>query len=202
MNNFDIKQKISIIELHNLKSQSKNYFFLILKKINGKKYKYISLLFLILEIIYIYKTPIKKITKICLCVIGKNENLYAREFVEHYKTIGYNNIFIYDNNDKNGEHFEEVIDDYIKNGFVKIINYRERNFNSTPQIDAYRDCYQRNYQLYDWLSFFDMDEFLEINNKYNKIQSFLNDKIFKYCQNIKINWVFYKNNNSTMKINL
>ena len=39
-----------------------------------------------------------------------------------------------------------------------------------------------------------MDEFLEINIKYNSIQDFLNDKIFVNCQNIKINWLFYINN--------
>ena len=42
-------------------------------------------------------------TKICLCVIAKNENLYVKEYIEHYKKIGYNKIFIYDNNDKNGK---------------------------------------------------------------------------------------------------
>ena len=46
--------------------------------------------------------------KICLCVIAKNENKYLREFVEYYKTIGYNKIFLYDNNDIFGEKFEEV----------------------------------------------------------------------------------------------
>ena len=127
-------------------------------------------------------------------MIGKNENLYAREYVEHYKKIGYNNIFIYDNNEKNGEHFEDVINDYIRNGFVKIIDYRERNASSRPQFDAYKDCYQRNSKSYDWLSFFDMDEFLEINDKYISIQDFLNDKAFKNCQNIKINWFIYLNN--------
>ena len=57
------------------------------------------------------------------------------------------------------------------------------------------DCYERNNKFYDWLSFFDMDEFLELNKKYNSIHDFLKDKIFKRCQNIKINWVIYLNYN-------
>ena len=61
--------------------------------------------------------------KICLCVITKNENLCVREFVEHYKNIGYNNIFLYDNNEKNGENVKEVINGYIQNGFVKLLYY-------------------------------------------------------------------------------
>jgi len=161
-----------------------------------KNYKTIILLILIFTIFVIHKLVVKNQLKICLCCIGKNENLYAKEFVEHYKKIGYDKIFIYDNNEKNGEHFEDVIDDYIQNGFVEVINYRERNINTRPQFDAYKDCYQRNYKLYDWLSFFDMDEFLEINKKFKSIHDFLKEKIFIKCQNIKINRVLYINNNS------
>lgn len=141
----------------------------------------------------ILKKANKKDITICLCVIAKNENNYVREFVEYYKKIGYKNIFIYDNNDKNGEHFEEVINDYIHKGFVEIINFRERNPSSRPLFEAYKDCYSRNYKKYNWISFYDMDEFLELNEKYNNIQDFLNDKIFEKCQNIKINWLVSKN---------
>jgi len=61
-----------------------------------------------------------------------------------------------------------------------------------------------NSKFYDWLSFFDIDEFLEINKKYKTIQDFLNDNIFQSCKNIKINWLLYKNNNSLyyQKINI
>jgi len=47
--------------------------------------------------------------KVCLCTSGKKENLYAKEFVEHYKKYGVDKIFIYDNNDLNSEYFEESI---------------------------------------------------------------------------------------------
>ena len=40
--------------------------------------------------------------KTALCAIAKNENLYIREWVEHYKNIGVSKIFLYDNNDING----------------------------------------------------------------------------------------------------
>jgi len=173
-------------------SLGKNNFSGFFRKYNRKN-KNIILFIQILALFLIYRKSINKNIKICLCAIGKNENLYVREFVEHYKSIGYNIIFIYDNNDKYGERFEEVINDYIKTGFVEIINYRERDIRSSPQIDAYRDCYEKYNKLYDWLSFYDMDEFLELNRKYNTIQDFLSDKIFQYCQNIKINWLFYIN---------
>ena len=37
-----------------------------------------------------------------------------------------NKIYLYDNNDINGEKFEDVIDDYIKSGFVEINDWRGR----------------------------------------------------------------------------
>ena len=141
-------------------------------------------------------TSFKRKITICLCVIAKNENLYVREFVEYYYKIGYNKIFIYDNNDKEGETFNSIINDYIKKDFVELIDFRGRNSLSRPQFDAYKDCYFKNNKIYDWLSFFDMDEFLELNKKYKNIQDFLNDKIFEQCQNIKINWIIYYNKNN------
>lgn len=42
--------------------------------------------------------------------------------------MGYNHIFIYDNNDKDGERLEDVIQKYIDEGFVSITDYRgDRN---------------------------------------------------------------------------
>ena len=133
--------------------------------------------------------------KVCLCTIGKKENLYASEFVEHYKKIGYDKIFIYDYNDIGDERFEDVLNNQISNNFVKIINYRGyRGKRQSPQSDAFIDCYEKNKNNYDWLSFFDFDEFLEINKNRN-IKEYLKNKIFKKCANIKINWLMFSDNN-------
>ncbi len=53
-----------------------------------------------------------------ICCIEKQENLYLRDFVEYYKKVGVDNIVMYDNNDVNGEYPQQVIGDYIANGFV------------------------------------------------------------------------------------
>ena len=53
---------------------------------------------------------------ICICTLGKKENRYIREFVTHYEKYGVDKIYLYDNNDINGERFEEVIKDYIDKG--------------------------------------------------------------------------------------
>ena len=128
---------------------------------------------------------------ICLCAFGKNENLYAKEFVNHYLNLGYNHIYIYDNNDIEGEKFESILEEEIKNGYVSIIDFRGyRNAHK----EAYWDCYERYNRNYQWLSFFDFDEFLELRQKMTIIQ-YLNQKKFNKCKSIKINWLVYTDNN-------
>ena len=139
-----------------------------------------------------------KLIKICLCVIGKQENLYVKEYVDHYKKLGYNHIFIYDNNEPRTEKFSDILKDEIKNGFITIINYIGYKSNNNSQQKAYYDCYKKNKNHYDWLSFFDFDEFLELKQNNITIQEFLGNNLYKNCQNIKINWLIYKSENESL----
>ena len=102
------------------------------------------------------------------------ENNYIREFVEYYKRIGFDNICLYDNNDINGEHFENVIGDYIKSGFVIIKNIRGKKM---AQIPSYTECYNEYKDQYDWIAFFDIDEFLYIDNNLS-IKQFLSKDMY------------------------
>jgi hypothetical protein len=132
--------------------------------------------------------------KVGLCVIGKKENLYIEEFIEHYKKLGYDKIFLYDNNNKNGEHFEDAINKELLNNYVTIVNLRGfRGKKNAPQYNAYFDCYQKNSKNYDWLSFFDIDEYLVLT-KDKSIKEFLSNERFKSCKNIRINWILYSDN--------
>jgi len=84
--------------------------------------------------------------------------------------LGYNHIFLYDNNDINDEKFEDIIKYEIKNGFVTLINFRGIRGYVNPQIKAYKDCYEKNNNKYEWLSFYDIDEYLQLIPSNLKIQ--------------------------------
>ncbi len=150
-------------------------FFFLLKKSHKKNF--------IFDINY-------KTIKVCICTVGKLENNYIKEFVEHYQKYNVDKIFLYDNNEINDEDFFEVLSDYIKNKYVEIINYRGKR---KEQYKMYQECYENNYKNYDWLIYYDIDEFIHLKN-YTNIKFFLGQKQFAHCQSIYLNWVLHTDN--------
>jgi hypothetical protein len=132
-----------------------------------------------------------KNTKICVCTPVKNENRYIREFVEHYKKYGVDKIFLYDNNNVDGERLGNVIGEYIKKGLVEVFDYRGK---IAQLYNIMNNCYQRNYHIYDWLIFFEVDEYIHLSN-YTNIKLYLQRDAFKNCEIIYLNWVYHTDNN-------
>ena len=58
----------------------------------------------------------------CFCAMGKKENLYSRELISYYMSIGVEKFIFGDNNDPNTEKLSDVLKDYINNGTVDIID--------------------------------------------------------------------------------
>jgi hypothetical protein len=141
-----------------------------------------------------YHFPLNSINqknKICICSVGKKENKYIKEYVEHYRNLGVDKIFLYDNNDKKGERFENVLSEYIKDNYIEIFDYRGK---VSPQLKIYEKCYNDNKNNYDWFIFFDTDEFIHLSN-YTNIKDFLNEHKFKNCNLIYFNCVRHTDNN-------
>ena len=131
--------------------------------------------------------------KVCICTLGKEENRYIKEFVELYKNYSVDKIYLYDNNDIDGERFDDVIDEYIKTGFVEIMDWRGVKGTST-YFGIMDSCYQTFHDQYDWLIFYELDEFLYLKN-FQNIKAFLYQNKFNNCQSIQLNWVHMSDNN-------
>ena len=137
----------------------------------------------------------KQHLKTCVCAIAKQENNYIREWVEHYKNLGFDNIFLYDNNEVDGEHFEDVINDYIKSNFVRLINARGMG---NQQIMRYNEFYHSDMaNNYDWILFCDIDEFLFLKKDVS-ISDYLSRNIFDNFDAIAINWKYFDDNDIVM----
>lgn len=129
--------------------------------------------------------------KICVCTVGKQENNYIKEFIEYYKNYGVDKIFLYDNNNINGESFDDIISEYTKINFVNLMNFRGQY---RKQYKIYQDCYNNNYKKYDWLIFYDIDEYINLKN-FKNIKDYLNQKKFNKCNSIYLNWIIHTDNN-------
>ena len=125
--------------------------------------------------------------KSLLCCIGRKENSYIREYVEYYKYLGVNNICLFDNNYDGEEDFRDVIGDHIDSGFVILKDYRNRK---VCQLDAYNECYNTYGKEYDWIMFFDIDEFMFINCT-RTINEYLSRAEFNDFDMIHINWLLF-----------
>ena len=162
-----IKFNIILLNIYLLSNKNKN-------RINTKKNSILN---------NINNNNIENTIKVCICTLGKKENKYIKEFVEYYKKLGIDKIFLYDNNELNEENFTIILKEYINNKFIEIINFRGKY---SPQFEIYNDCYKNNYKVYDWLIFYDIDEFINLKN-YSNIKYFLNERKFKKCKSIYLN---------------
>lgn len=141
----------------------------------------------------------KTLSRVAICTIAKNENRYIREWVEYYLKMGVTRIYLYDNNDVDGERFEDVINDYIISGKVEVIDRRgcEKELRDESRLNlqdkVYSECYNNHKSEYDWMWFFDIDEFLYSPSGKNIID-YINSERFSRYTTILVNWVYYGDN--------
>jgi len=128
---------------------------------------------------------------IYLCCIARGENKYIRDFVSYYKNIGFTRVILCDNNYNGEETFDEVLSDFIESGFVIIEDYRNRKY---AQISSYRDCYNKYAGEFDWMAFFDCDEFLTLP-QHSTIEDYLSQEKFNGFSAIHLNWLVYGDDN-------
>lgn len=128
--------------------------------------------------------------KTSICCIAKCENDYLVEWVEYHLNLGFNHIYIYDNNDEDGERIEEVLGTYI-NTNVFVVNCRGLR---AYQVKAYTEFYTLYGNDYDWIAYIDVDEFVTFSEKsgIKNINDYL-DTIHGF-DIIHLNWMCYGDN--------
>ena len=125
--------------------------------------------------------------RLALVAIGRRENRYAREFVEHYLRLGFDHVFICDNNHDGEERFEDVLQDFIAAGSVSVHDYRNRQ---GVQCRAYNEVYREYGHRYDFLAFFDFDELLTMSDGLG-VKQWLDPFLATPCDTVLVNWMCY-----------
>ena len=58
------------------------------------------------------------------------------------------------------------------------------------------DCYKTNYNKFDWLIFYDIDEFIYLKY-FDNIKLFLSQSKFNKCQKVQLNWIHRMDNENS-----
>jgi len=124
-----------------------------------------------------HKSELNTIGKVALVCIAKDEDNYIQEWVDYHLKLGFDDIYIYQNNWRSN-----VVGDHIHlipfDGEVK-------------QLISYNDFIQNNYLNYEWAAFIDVDEFIVLK-KHNNIKEFIFDYQTYDC--ISMNWHLFGDN--------
>ena len=117
--------------------------------------------------------------RVIVCAMAKNEHKYINDWVNHYLKLGFDKIYIYDNDDPSSPYIGDFIE---KKHRVEIIDIRGQ---AKPglQHEVYTNFY--NTHEFDWCLFCDIDEFLVGTND---IKKFLSQPIFNIYEQIRVKW--------------
>lgn len=118
-----------------------------------------------------------------ICAIVKNENAYLYEWATYHLALGFSHIYLYDNNDVDGEQITDVLNADEFAGKITIIDVRGQKY---IQKRVYNDCYHT--RMFDWCAFIDIDEFIVLE-KHKNISEFLQN--FPYQDAVYLNWKCY-----------
>lgn len=128
--------------------------------------------------------------KTAICAIAKNENNYIKEWCDYHFELGFDKIYVFDNNDNNGERISDVVS---SNDVVIDNRFRGKN-DRMHQGDAYISFYRENSKYYDWVAFIDIDEFIYLE-KHKNMSDFLSEDFFENPDGVKLCWKCYTDNN-------
>ena len=111
------------------------------------------------------------LTKVGIIAIAKNENLYLKEWIDWHLGLGFDNIVIGLNDDE----FKPLITN-------PRVTYKDYSGVDKLQSLAYTEMYQEYRKYFDWIAFFDIDEFVMLDG-FDTIQDFLQDFV---CDEVRL----------------
>ncbi len=126
--------------------------------------------------------------QVSIAAIFHNDAPYLKEWIDYHRLIGVEYFWLYD--DVSNDHFREVLQPYIEEGVVEIIDWSEQReqIKNWPdiQIESYRHAIKNAIGKTKWLALIDTDEFiLPMKNK--TIQNCLS-RYFSHAKAIYAQW--------------
>lgn len=118
-----------------------------------------------------------------ICAIAKNENAYLYEWAAYHLSLGFSHIYVYDNNDVDGERVDDVFANTEIASKISVFDVRGKRF---VQKKVYNEFYAK--ACFDWCAFIDIDEFITLK-KHKSILEYLSSK--SSWDSVHLNWKCY-----------
>ena len=126
---------------------------------------------------------------VAICAVAKDEDPYLMEWINHYFKMGVSHIYLYDNNDRETDAVKRLGE--MPNVTV-IPLYGDALAAAGSQRGVYMDAYRKYGHMYEWMGFFDIDEFVTVDN--GTIPEFLSDRMYDGVSVVHLNWRYHGDN--------
>jgi len=126
--------------------------------------------------------------KIAICSVFKDENKYVREWINYHLAIGFDYIWMYDNESKIP--LSETVADYIDQGKVGVKGFKGQHHGR--QVQCCQDALVNKLKDYSWIAHIDIDEFIVLLEESQNIKDYL--KEYNNCSSIGLNWLMFGSN--------
>lgn len=138
--------------------------------------------------LYLQESHAREGSGVAICAVARNEDLYIAEWVRYYRKLGASHIYIYDNNDEDTPVLRQLASE--KDVTVIPLHGQSALERIGYQGGAYADAYKRFGEQYAWMGFFDIDEFVEIDNGVS-LPDFLDGPSFDGVTVVHLHWRYY-----------
>ena len=122
--------------------------------------------------------------ELVICSIFKNEAPWLKEWIDYHLYNGVDKFYLY--NHMSDDNYQEVLDPYIKEGTVELIDWLYPEW-PKAQLDAMKDAIRRIRKRAKWAAMIDVDEFIVCNRR--KITCFL-EPYHKHA-GLSMNWLLF-----------
>ncbi|SEJ78906.1 Glycosyltransferase family 92 [Dyadobacter sp. SG02] len=126
-----------------------------------------------------------------ICAIAKDENDYLVEWVDYHLNLGFDHIYLYENNCRHSA--VQMLVQFIEGNKLTV---RECRIDQIPQLKVYNHCLYEHHDDSRWIAFIDIDEFISLSSCKN-IGDFLS--AYESFPGVCLNWMVYNANGHLSK---
>lgn len=123
-----------------------------------------------------------------VCAVFQNEARFLKEWIEYHKIVGAQHFYLY-NNDSH-DNYLKVLQPYIDDGSVDLVEWHVPDFQHSGQQRAYLDAINKTKDSVKWLAVIDLDEFI-VPKVHDSVPAWLAEYENEGVGGVGINWQMF-----------